>query len=115
MIVKDHESALKDLNSIMDKYNAPQQAHPDRDQAMIDRFNNMDPSQFDRDFLDMMVDGHQKALETYRSQLTTVQNSDLKDHVNDMIPTIEKHLNRAQQLQSQLGSTAPAKTGSSRY
>jgi putative membrane protein len=107
MLVKDHESALKDLNSMMDKFNAPQQGQPSKDQAMMDKLNNMESSQFEKNFLDMMVDGHQKALDTYRGELGTVQNGDLKDHVNNTIPTIEKHLNRAQQLQGQLGG-APA-------
>ena len=109
MLVKDHESALKDLNSLMDKYNAPQQGQLSKDQATIDHLNSMDLAEFDKNFLDMMVDGHNKALDAYRSASTTVQNADLKNHINDTIPTIEKHLNRAQQLQSQWSSTAPAK------
>ena len=77
-----------------------------KDQASTDRMNNLDPAQFDRTFLDMMVNSHNKALEAYRSELSTVQNADLKDYLNDMIPTIEKHLNRAEQLQSQITTGA---------
>jgi putative membrane protein len=109
MIVKDHQSALKDLNKIMDKYNAPQQGQVSKDQAMMDRLNNTDTAAFDKNFLDMMVDGHQKALDAYRSAAGTVQNADLKDHINDTIPTIQKHLDRAQQLQSQPSTSAPGR------
>src|SRR5215831_8957816 len=42
MIVKDHESAWKDLNSLMDKFNARPQGEPSKDQATIDRMNNLD-------------------------------------------------------------------------
>src|SRR5262249_11714763 len=81
MLVKDHKSALKDLNSIMDKNNAPQTREESKEHAAVDRLKKLDPSQFDRTFRDSMVAGHKKALEAYRSEGGSVQNADLKEHV----------------------------------
>jgi putative membrane protein len=110
MIVNDHKKALKDLNSIMDKYYVDHANLEAKDQAHLNRLNKLTTVLFDSSFLDMMVTSHKKALENYQSAMNSAQNPDLKNHITDTTPTIEKHLNRAEQLQSQSTTTAPKTT-----
>ena len=49
--------------------------------------------------------GHQKVLDSLNQDLVTVQNPDLKDYIKDVIPKVQKHLEKARELQSKLAST----------
>jgi putative membrane protein len=110
MLISEHEKALHDLNSIMDRNNVPYPNVEPKDQAQLHNLGKLTTAQFDRSFLEMMVSSHSKALENYQTEMKSVQNSELKDHVTDFIPIIEKDLNRAEQLQSQLGGGSPKTT-----
>jgi putative membrane protein len=60
--------------------------------------------EFDREFINMMVTGHEKTLELFRSVSFTAHDTDVQDYVDAMIPKLDKHLRKAQELQSKLFS-----------
>lgn len=105
MIVSDHERALERLTDLMNDKHIPQTRNlaPDVKQD-IDRMSRLSGDEFDREFVNMMVADHQKAVELFREQANIAMNPDIKDYVNDMIPKLEKHLQKAQELQSKLFS-----------
>ena len=70
--------------------------------------NSLTGPEFDREFINMMVGDHQKAVEMFRDHQAIVQNSDVKDYIEDWLPKLEMHLDKAKQLQSKLFSQ-PAK------
>jgi putative membrane protein len=51
-----------------------------------------------------MVTDHQKAVDEFRHVAATAQNADVRDYAKNTLPTLEKHLKDAQDLQSKLGS-----------
>ena len=106
MIQSDHGRALKDLTDLMKDKNVQQPknlAAADTKQEM-DRMNRLTGSEFDREFVNMMVADHQKAVEMFRDASTTAQNADLKKYVDDTLPKLGMHLEKAQRLQSKLFS-----------
>jgi putative membrane protein len=109
MIQSDHTSALKDLADLMKDKNVsqPRTLAPETQQD-ISRMSNLTGPEFDREFMNMMVSDHQKAVEMFRDQQTIAQNADVKDYVEDLLPKLEMHLDKAQRLQSKLFSS-PAK------
>lgn len=54
---------------------------------------------FDRAYMDMQVQAHQKTLEDLRSFQAKAQNAELKTMITNAIPKVEAHLQKAQQLQ----------------
>ena len=109
MIQSDHTSALKDLSELLKDKNVPQATTLAPDvQEDIRRMNNLTGPEFDREFINMMVDEHQKAVGMFRDEQAIVQDSDVKDYVEDWLSKLEMHLDKAKQLQSKLFSQ-PAK------
>jgi putative membrane protein len=106
MIKSDHTSALEDLREMMKDTNVPQpKSIPVELQKDISRMRSLTGGEFDREFVNMIVSEHQKAIEMFRDQQSTAQNQDVKKYVEDTLPTLEMHLEKAQRLQTKVFST----------
>jgi len=106
MIRSDHTSALKDLADLMKQKNVSQpRTLAAETQQDINRMSNLTGPDLDREFMNMMVSDHQKIVEMFRDQQAIVQNADVKDYVDDFLPELEMHLDKAQRLQSKLFSS----------
>jgi putative membrane protein len=108
MIKSDHTNALEDLTDLMKDKNVPQPKAVATDtQQDINRMDNLTGGEFDREFINMMVTDHQKAIELFRDQQSSAQNRDLKKYVDDVLPKLEMHLDKAQRLQTKLFNVPP--------
>jgi putative membrane protein len=58
---------------------------------------------FDKAYIDAQVMGHQNALQLVQTAAGQAQNPDLKKMLTGAQPDIQKHLDRAKQIQSKLG------------
>jgi putative membrane protein len=103
LVQGDHLNALTDLTDLMKDQNVLQPKSPPADAAQdIARANVLTGPEFDREFINMMVADHQKAVEMFRDQMTATQNRDVKRYVEVVLPKLEMHLEKAQRLQSKL-------------
>ncbi len=103
MIIKDHMSSLVDLTDLTKDKNIPQEKSLSPEtQRDINRMSLLTGPDFDREFANMMVSDHQKAILLFRDESKTAQNPDLKSYVDGMLPKLEKHLLKGQELQSRL-------------
>lgn len=59
---------------------------------------------FDKAYMEMQVQAHEKTLAELRSYETRAQNAELKTMITGAIPKVEAHLQKAQQIRQQLGS-----------
>src|SRR5262245_59333851 len=73
-------------------------------QQDISRMRTLTGGEFDREFVNMIVSEHQTAVEMFRDQQSTAQNEDVKKYVEDTLPILEMHLEKAQRLQTKLFS-----------
>jgi putative membrane protein len=106
MIKSDHTSALEDLTELMKDTNVPQpKSIPVELQQDISRMRGLTGGEFDREFVNMIVSEHQKVIEMFRDQQSTAQNQDVKKYVEDTLPRLEMHLEKAQRLQTKVFST----------
>jgi putative membrane protein len=105
MLVKDHNDALQKLVDLMNKngMGQPKQLPEERSQAIKD-MQGLSGAAFDTKFLEMMVEGHQKAIEMFRRAADSAQNTDVRDYAKDMLSTLEKHLKDAENLQGQMNT-----------
>ena len=115
VIKSDHTSALEDLAELMEEKNVAQPRAIDaRTQQDIDRMNNLTGGEFDREFINMMVTDHRKAIELFRDQQSSAQNRDVKKYVDKVLPNLEVHLDKAQRLQTKLFSAPPNRSPATR-
>jgi len=109
MLVKDHTANDHKLTSFAKKNNVVIQketAITEDDQKQmkdsadaVDRLRAMKGSDFDRDFLQMMVQDHERELGKIDSAIGQVTNSDLVSILQDTKPEIQKHADAARDLQ----------------
>ena len=106
MIRSDHGSALETLTDLMIDKHVPQvRTLAPQTQQDITRMTTLNGPEFDREFVNMMVSDHQKAISLFRDQQGISQNPDISKYVEGVLPTLELHLEKALRLQSRLFSS----------
>jgi putative membrane protein len=122
MMVKDHGDFDKQLTALAKKTgqtipaekpatDADKQAKADeKKQAMA--VKKMKGADFDREYLRMMVDGHDKELSQIDTKMADVQNTELADALRSVKSTLQHHADQARELQktSAEASTTPPST-----
>jgi len=106
-MVKDHTDANNQLKSVVsnkgttvpDKMNA-------KDQALYDRLSKLSGSQFDRAYITAMVKDHREDIAEFQRESKTGKDPDVKSFATNTLPTLEHHLQMAEQAQKQLGATS---------
>jgi putative membrane protein len=105
MLVNDHNDALKKLVDLMQKNGMPQpKGLPGERTEAVKKLQGLSGTAFDKEFVNLMVTDHQKAINEFRREAASAQNADVRDYAKDVLPTLEKHLKDAQDLQGKLGS-----------
>jgi putative membrane protein len=116
MMVQDHTKANDELKGIISKHNI--NVNPELDNDAIERFSKMEAKDFDREYINQMVDDHEatvKALEDRLDKEGTDENPRYTPKKSDnavemeinqwaakAIPTVRKHLERAKELDQKL-------------
>jgi putative membrane protein len=80
---------------------------------MIDRLEKLKGAAFDREYVRDMVQDHQKDVQEFQKEAQSGSNPQLKAFAQETLPTLQQHLQMAQQLESKMGSAhssaAPAR------
>jgi putative membrane protein len=107
MMVDDHNDALNKLQDILKKNNVDTSvsSKPGDDRSKMNTLQNVSGPDLDREYMSMMVQAHQKDLNELRNAEATVQNEDLKNYIHDLIPVVQKHLDKAQEIENNLAKT----------
>jgi len=77
-------------------------------QAKMDQLQKMTGKEFDQTFLTMMVNGHDHVIEMVKNAQANAKD-DLKAMLDQMMPTLERHKQIAQDLLKNTGDTASAR------
>jgi len=105
MINSDHMNAFVDLSELMKDQNVPQpKSIAPVTQQDINRMSNLTGGEFDREFINMMVSDHQNTIEMFRDQQISAQNPGVKKYLEETLPRLEMHLEKAQRLQTRIFS-----------
>jgi putative membrane protein len=95
MMVRDHNKANDELKSLAGRKNVTLPANiSDDHQKKLDDLQKKTGKDFDRAYMDMMVDGHQSAVNDFEKQKDN-KDADVKDWVNKTLPTLQMHLDSA--------------------
>ena len=127
MLVTDHSAYLsEDLEMAKDedlgRTASPSDATFNRLTGNWNELRGLSGSAFDRTFLTRIATKHEGSIRAYRMLRPNARDDDLRKLLDDRIPMLERHLNRAQEVAGTLGvnlnvTTAPSgqSPGSTRY
>ncbi len=103
LMVKDHTKALNELQKLVQSKNVtlPNDL-PDDAKALETKLANENGKQLEKDYMDNMVQDHQKDVKEFEEASQNLQDPDLKKWAGKTLPTLQKHLEIAQQVDSKL-------------
>jgi len=117
-LVRDHTKADKDVTALASKMSVDLEAkktdamHQQKQQVMqnkMDQLKKLSGKDFDRAFAQMMVNGHRQAIEMVKDARGTVQSPELKSLLEQLLPTLQKHEDTANDVLNKAGNTASAR------
>lgn len=77
-------------------------------QTNLDKLNGLSRTQFDKEYVRMLIDAHQKAVALFDNYAAAGENDDLKGWAKDTLPTLKGHLEHAQKLKNSVNQAAHA-------
>ena len=77
-------------------------------QAKMDQMQKLSGKEFDQAFLSMMAEGHDHVIQMVKTAQGNAK-GDLKAMLDQMLPTLERHKQMAQDLMKKVGDTASAR------
>ena len=110
LMVGEHHALRQQGQQLAKKLNVTPQAPPnDQSEAQakteMDSLNAMPKGKaWDKAYMDYEVNYHQALLQTATKALDAAQNQELKGLIKKAAPVVQKHLDRAKQIQQKLGS-----------
>lgn len=101
MLNTDHTADFKQLTDIAKQANltVPTAIDAEHNKMMIDPFQKLKDAAFDHKYAQEMVAGHTKAIAIYKKEASDAQNDALKSYAQAALPTLEKHLSSAKDLE----------------
>lgn len=103
MMIEDHGKANKELISVarrkdlrlLDTLSGEMKQKMDSLQSLSGR-------EFDQAYMNFMVKDHQEDVKFYNRALSEIEDTDLKTYARNTLPTLQKHLDRAQEVNQTL-------------
>ncbi len=96
MMVTDHRAAMEELKSlaVSEAVKIPEMLTEDGQDA-YDDLNEETGKDFDKEYCDMMVNGHKKAIRKFEDAALNAEDADVRNWASSMLPTLRTHLDHA--------------------
>jgi hypothetical protein len=72
---------------------------------MVNKFNQLNGADFDKQFIDHMVQSHQKSVDLFDRQARQGEDAQVRAFAARTLPTLRQHLQMAKDLQTQLNGS----------
>lgn len=103
MMVDDHSKANAGLKDIASKKNIDVPASITDDQKKdVDMLSKKSGADFDKAYVDMMIDDHKKDVAAFRNASGNLNDNDLKTFATNTLPTLQKHLDAIQHIKAKM-------------
>jgi putative membrane protein len=103
MMVKDHTTTLNELQELAQTKNLNfNDDLTDDAKALQAKLTSDTGKQLDKDYMDGMVEDHQKDVQDFTDQSEKAKDPDVKQWAGKTLPTLQKHLEKAQQIDAKL-------------
>ena len=100
MMTRDHTKAADELKSLARRKNVtlPDSIGNDHSKKIAD-LSKKSGKDFDKAYIDMMVDGHQSTVNDFEKASNNTKDPDVKAWVDNTLPTLKMHLDSAKAIQ----------------
>lgn len=114
MMVEDHRMAGQELKQILsqtttgtagDAEDRAATADADDHREMMEELRKLSGTEFDKKYIDQMVDDHQKAINDVEDKAENSKNPEVKQWASKTLPKMQQHLERAKTIQETLENT----------
>jgi putative membrane protein len=103
-MVKDHTDALNQLQQLAQSKNIPlPEGLPADAEGLKQKLSAERGTQRDRDYVKGMVEDHQKDVKDFQDAAQNAKDSDVKQWAIKILPTLQMHLQKVQDLDSTMG------------
>ena len=102
MMIRDHQKAGAELKALATQAHIDMTAvDPDMETGkdLHERLAKLSGKEFDRAYMDAMVEDHEKAVEETEKKAEKADNDHVRQWAAKALPTLKKHLDRAKELQ----------------
>jgi putative membrane protein len=111
-MITDHRAMQGSLDSLAKAKNLSPETGPTADSlqsatsAQADSLSKLSGKQFDQAYISAQVTAHQQAVDMLTRMSSSAQDPDLKNAIQQAIPKVQSHLDRARSLQQSLGTAS---------
>lgn len=103
LMVEDHSKAQRELAQIAEQKQLTVSTELENKHQMVaDKLGRLSGDEFDREYAKTMAKGHKEAVELYEAQSRHGKDAELRAFAAKTLPTVQKHLEMAQNLANQL-------------
>jgi putative membrane protein len=103
MMVTDHTKANTELKAVAAKKNITIPSTPDeKHQGHINDLKEKKGVEFDKAYVDMMVDDHKEDVSKFEDEAKNAKDPDIKAFAAKTLPVLQKHLSSIQAIQSSM-------------
>jgi len=105
-MVDDHSKANDELKTLAQSKNVTLPTELDaKHKALHDRLAKLQGAQFDRAYMQAMVQDHKKDVSEFRRESTSAKDPDVKSFASKTLPTLEEHLKLAESTDKAVGTS----------
>lgn len=105
MMQTDHAKALSQLEQVAQSKNITlPDGIPDDAQDLETKLSSESGKQLEKDYMDGMVKDHQKDVKDFQDATQNLRDNDVKQWAQKTLPTLQRHLQKAQQIDSKMGA-----------
>ena len=109
---QDHQKTSEKLKALAQQKNVDLPTDMGKHAQMVEKVRGLSGDKFDKEFMKMQVSHHKKDVGAFQKQTDRSMDSDVKSFASATLPTLQQHLQEAQQLQGSTrgrsADTAPA-------
>lgn len=103
MMVEDHSAANSELTTLLkNKGVAIDEEYTNDQKDNIDKLGKESGNDFNKDYVDLMVKDHKDDIDAFQKASQNADDPDLKAWASKTIPTLQKHLDAIQKIQSNM-------------
>ena len=103
MMVKDHSKANEALKTLAESKRVTlPMAMDDKMKKEMDMLKTKKGADFDKAYVDLMVEDHKKDVEKFKTESKMAKDDDVKAFATKTLPTLEKHLNAIEAIKKEM-------------
>jgi len=105
---QDHSAANQQLMSVASGKGVDMPKQLDREHRQLrDKLAKANGAAFDREYMQAMVKDHKKDVKEFEKEAKSGKDSDVKNFAQSTLPTLQQHLQMAQDIERNMRSQAP--------